>query len=302
MPTGWNSMPASSSGNAGNAPAPNNSAWGPDYGGDPGGGGGGYGGGGGGYGGGGGGGGSSGPSAEQQKAANNLGAVVGWNAETLLNAAKQGDTIFDISDEQNKNLRDQQVKQGRRNAGDEWFANQQKLQSVTSQLREAQGNALRGSNLYDMWDLLDRKDDMDDVEVLNNLRQNIDTAYNDYWKALMATNNSRNELYMDTEKDLRELAGDYVAQMNSIHPDTADSMVDVANHTLKIPDWLKTTYFDEHKRDALKPDEYGFTRPQESAEGVWSTDQSQQYKVKNNAGAGAQDYWSRMNSGYQRRI
>ena len=257
-----------------------------------------------GYGGGrgsGGGGGYSGPSAEQQKAAANLGAVVGYNAQTLLNAAGQGDSIFDISDLQNKNLRDQQVKQGHRNAGDEWFANQQRLQNVTSQLREAQGNALRGSNLYDMMDLIGRKDDMDDVEVLNNMRENFDTAYNDYWKALMATNNSRNELYMDTEKDLRQLAADYVAQMNSIHPGTADSLVDTKNHTLKIPDWLQTTYFDEHKREALTPDEYGFTRPDNAQQQVFGIDQTKRYNAPQTQSAGDQDYWSRMYSGYERR-
>lgn len=241
-------------------------------------------------------------SPEQQKAADNLGAIVGWNAQSLLNAAEQGDTIFDISDQQNLNLRDQQIKQGRRNAGDEWFTNQQKLQSVTGQLREAQGNAMRGSNLYDMMDLVARKDDMDDVEVLNNLRENFDTAYNDYWKALMATNNSRNELYMNTEKDLRELAADYAAQMNSIHPDTADSVIDTENHTLKVPEWLKTTYFDEHKREALTPDEYGFTRPANAQQQVWNIDRTKQYNASNTQAAGDRDYWSRMFSGYDRRI
>lgn len=181
----------------------------------------------GGYGGygGGGGGGSSSPSEQQKKAAENLGGITNWNQDTILGAAKNADKVFDISDKQNENLKNIQVKQARRNAGNDWYTQQQRLQSVAANLRESMGNAMYGSTLYDFWDLLARKDDMDDVEVLNTMRENINNVDNEYWQALMATNNSRNESYLDTEQNLRELASDYAAQLNNIHPDLAEDVI-----------------------------------------------------------------------------
>ncbi len=244
----------------------------------------------------------AGASAEQQAAAANLGGIVGWNMGTLTGAAEHGDKVFDISDEQNKALRDFQTSEFRRDASNDWFTQQQKLQSVTGQLREAQGGALRGSNLYDMLDLLARKDDMDDVEVLNNLRENLETVDKDYYKAIMATNNSRNEMYMDTEKDLRDLAGDYAAQLNSLYPTLADSMIDKEGHTIKPPDWLKTSYFDEHVREAVKPEARGLVRPENFSEQAWGRGEATNAGKPATAAMGSPDYWSRMFGGYERRI
>ena len=259
-------------------------------------GGGGY--GGGGYEGGGSGGGSS-MTPEQEKAAANLGGIAGWNAGTQLGAAKNADKVFDISDEQNANMRNIEAVQSRRNASNDWYTQQQRLQSVTSQLREAQGNALRGSNLYDMLDLIARKDDMDDVEVLNSLRENLNNVDNDYWKALMSTNNARNEMYIDTEENLRDIAADYAAQLNSIHPDAADEIIDAEGHSLNPPSWLQTSYFDEHVRPALVPDERPLTRPEDALQATFGL--SSTTNQQNTASAGAEDYWKRMYGGYNRR-
>lgn len=274
----------------------------PDAGGDgnpndnPGGGGGygGY------YGGGGGGGSGSGPSDQQRQAAANLGGIVGYNMETLKNASNQADKVFDISDEQNRNLRDEQTRQARRNAGDDWFAQQLRLQSVLSQLLDAGGNAFNGSGLYDLQDMVARKDDMDDVEVLDTLRENLNDVNNDYFQSLAATNNSRNEQYMKTESSMRELAADYVAQLNNIHPDlVGEGVIDTENHTLNIPDWLTTSWFDDHVRDALKPEQRMLVRPNAAASGNWQ--RGLLTGDKNTASAGNQSYRNRLLNGYERR-
>lgn len=250
-------------------------------------------------GGGGGGGSSSGPTPEQQKAAANLGGIVGWNQQTLLNAAKQADTIFDISDQQNENMRNIETIQNRRNAGNDWYTQQQKLQSVTQQLRDAGGNAYNGSALYDLWDMIARKDDMDDVETLNTLRENLNTVDNDYFNAIMATLNARNEQYMQTESNLRELMGDYAAQLNNIHPDLAAPVIDTANHTLIPPSWITTSYFDGHVRQAIEPTEQELVRPDNAASENWS--RGLVTGQRNNNQSGNNSYWSRMMNGYDRR-
>lgn len=256
----------------------------------------------GGYGGGGGGGGGgSGPTDEQKEAFGNLGGITGYNQESITNKAGQGDKIFDVSDKQNKLMRDTQTKQNLRNAGNDWYTQQQKLQSVASQLADASGNAMYGSFYQDLNDLIARKDDMDDVEVLNQMRKNQNQIDNDYWEAIMANNNARNELYMDTEYDLRELAADYAAQGNNIHPDLVKDIIDSDGHTLNIPDWLKTSYFDDHFRQAVEPDTQGLYRPENAAADAKQNGLVNKDTTGQNASAGNTDYWSRVRQGYARR-
>lgn len=253
------------------------------------------------YGGGGGGGGSSGPTDDQKRAFSNLGGIVGYNADTTTNKAAQGDKTFDVADEDSWLMRVTQTNQNLRNAGNDWYTQQQKLQNVASQLADAAGNAMYGSFYQDLGDLIARKDDMDDVAVLNQMRENQNQIDNDYWEAIISNNNSRNELYMDTEAALRELAADYAAQANNIHPDLANGIIDAEGHTLNIPDWLKTTYFDEHFRQAVQPDTQGLYRPENAsadakANGNVNSNTQSQYDSSGN-----KDYWSRVRSGYQRR-
>ena len=246
-------------------------------------------------------GGSSGPTDEQKKAAGNLAGITGYNAGTITGKAGQGDKVYDISDAQNKAMQALQTLQSKRNAGNDWYTQQQKLQSVNSQLADAAGNAMYGSFALDLADAIARKDDMDDVAVLNQMRENQNQIDNDYWEALMATNNSRNELYMDTEADLRELTADYAAQLNNIHPDLAKDVIDADNKTLNSPDWLKTGYFNDQVRDAIQPETQGLYRPENAAavanqKGLVNNTNTSQF-----SDSGNQDYWTRMRQGYQRR-
>lgn len=273
-------------------------------------GGGGYYGGGGGYGGGGSGG-SSGPTDEQKKAGDNLAAIVGYNADTIKNKAKQGDKAFDIADEQSKLMKLSQTKQNKRNAGNDWYTRQQKLQSVSNWLADASGNAMYGSFYNDLNDLIARQDDMDDVEVLNQMRENQNQVDNDYYEAIMANNNSRNELYMDTEANLRELAADYAAQLNNIHPELAEDIIDKDGKTLKIPygsenknddlNFLNTAYFDSNVRNAIKPELQGLYRPADAASEAYKEGLVNRKNTSQNSDSANRDYWSRVRQGYQRR-
>lgn len=246
-------------------------------------------------------GGSSGPTDEQKRAAGNLGGITGYNIQTLTNKAGQGDKVYDIADQQNKNMQTLQTLQNKRNAGNDWYTQQQKLQNVTSQVADASGNSMYGSFALDFADSIARKNDMDAVAVLNQQRENQNQLDNDYFEALMAINNSRNELYMDTEADMREVAADYAAQLNNIHPDLANDVIDSGEHTLNIPSWLQTSYFDSHVRDAIQPETQALYRPENAAvtatqQGLVNKDTTSQY-----SSSGNNDYWTRMRQGYQRR-
>lgn len=255
---------------------------------------------GGGYGyGGSGGGGSSGPTAEQKEAGANLGGVAGFNAGTVLGTYDNTMDMYDVSDQQNKNLRDTQIKQARRKSGTDWFRQYKDLQTVTDNILDAAGKALLGSFSYDLNDLIADEDDAIDAETLETMRDNINSIDNSYFESLASLNNSRNDMAVNTEQALRELGADYVAQLNNIHPDLADSYIDQENHTLKMPDWLDTDFYDEHRVEAAKPDDYKWTRPDRAndtayQQGVKTTD-----RATSQAASG--DYWSRLMSGYNNR-
>lgn len=254
-----------------------------------------------GSGGGGGGGGSTGPTDEQRRAAGNLGGITAYNAATITGKAGQGNRAYDIADKQNAAMRDIQTKQNKQSAGSDWYAQQQKLQSVNSQLADAAGNAMYGSFSYDLADAIARKDDMDDVAVLSQQRQNQNQIDNDYYEAIMATTNSRNELALDTEASLRELASDYAAQLNNIHPDLANGVIDSKGRTINVPEWLKTSYFDDHLRQPVQPETQGLYRPPNAAADAVSKELVDKEQDSFYSDSGNDDYWSRMRRGYRRR-
>lgn len=237
----------------------------------------------------------------ERKAADNLGGIVGWNADTVRGAFDNANKVYDVADEQSKNLRAVQTKQNKKTAANDWYAQQQKLQSVVANLSDNMGNSANGSSIYDFWDMIARKDDMDDASTLDTMRKNQNTIDNAYYEAIMQNNNSRNDQAMQTEKNLREIAGDYAAQMNNISPGMVDEngLIDTENHTLNLPDWLNTSFFDEHLREAVKPEDQGLYRPDAAASDNWA-----QYLLtgqRNTASASSPDYRNRLVQGYQRR-
>lgn len=244
---------------------------------------------------------SSGPSDDDRKIAANLGGVTGYNQQTILNNADNGFKVYDVADDFTNNAHNVQTTQNKQSAGANWYTQQQKLQSVTSQLADAAGNAMYGSFLNDMNDAIARRDDQDDVAILTQMRENQNTLDNDMYEALQQTRNARNELSMDTENDLRELIADYAAQTNNIHPDLASGLIDTEGHTINVPDWLQQDYFDEHLLQAIQPETQELYRPENAAATA-----ANQGLTKNNtksqfSSSGNESYWDRMNKGYSRR-
>ena len=245
-------------------------------------------------------GGSSGSTPEQRRAASNLGGIVGYNAGTLRDKYDQSMQTFDLADEQNRNLRDNNILLAKQGAGGDWFRQHKRLQATTSALNDRGGNATRGSFLYDYRDLLAAADDMIDSETLDTQRKNENSVLQSYFESLAQNNVSRQEAAMDTESSLRELYADYVAQLNNIHPDLAEDLIDGEGHTLNGVDWLDTEWFDKHRREALAPDRQAFYRPNEAnsaavSSGTRGSDNSRSSAVM-------RSYWDRMDRGYDQRV
>lgn len=243
---------------------------------------------------------SSGPSDEQNRAFGNLGAITGANKDTLENKYADTMDMLDVSDEQNRNLRDVQKIQAKRKAGDEWFSQHKKIQDVVSQVVDAAGQAMRGSFLLDYKDTLADQDDTIDEAVLRSMRENINSIDNSYFETLAQNINNRNEAAINTEEGLRELMADYIAQGNNIHPDLVQKYIDTAGHKIKGDDlgWLKADgFYEGHKKEAAKPDDFSFIRPDMANHGAAGLDTGGSNISQSVSG----DYWQRMNSGYDQR-
>ena len=252
------------------------------------------------YGGSGGGGGSSAPSAEQKKAQDNLGGIAGYNAGTATGKAANTDKVYDINDEQNKSKFELAKAQIGSKAANDWYTQQQKMQQSVSQLADASGNAMYGSFADDFNDLVALRDDMDDVEVLKTQRENENKAAEEYYAALMASNNGRNETYADTEESLRSIVADYAAQSNNIHPDLAKGLIDAKGLTVKAPGFIDTDYFSKLVRDAIVP--VGTPLFREANDAINADREGLIDRATDSTkAAGNADYWKRMRSGYNRR-
>ena len=266
----------------------------------------------GGYGGGGsgdgGGGSSQGPSDDQKNAAKSLEAITSFNAGTIAGKGQAGMEAFDIADKNAAKQRNIQLEQNNKMANREWFKRQQDLQSTLKSLRSKMGNAYYGSAALDLADDLARVDDQGDVEILGNLEDNNNQAYQNYYETILENINSRNELAMNTEASLRELFGDYAAQLNNIHPKLASgeegdngSVIDRDNRAINVPDWFQK-FLDENSFNKLKTGVYdmkpqGLVRDTESLEAV-----------QRNGGEGtgsrtgsANDYYHSIMDSYERR-
>ena len=231
------------------------------------------GGGGGWYSGGGGGGGSVDPTpTDQQKDAfNNLmNGIVPWNYEALTSKLENTNKLYDTADDQIKALQKIQEANAYAAANGDWYRQQQKEQSTTSQLINRAGNMMNGAMANNIYEAVARVDDQNDDDTLQSLRDNIINATMAAAEALQANVNARNKNAVDTETSIRELFGDAAAQISSMNtmlangkwqegytsldpdakkgdkPKDADkypAIIDTENKTLNIPDGYEVKDF-----------------------------------------------------------
>lgn len=247
-------------------------------------------------------GGGGGASSEEKQAQANLGGVSGFNFQTPQLMVTLGDKAIDIGDQGSANIRNYSLSNAKRKATNEWYKGQQDLQSVTSQLADASGNMANGSAFYDFLDLIARRDDQQDAEVLNTAHENESAIWGDFYEAQQQNINARNQMYIDAQEAMRNVGADYVAQSNSIKPELAANMVDANGHTLNLPDWLKSDgYAEERFRDAVQPELQDFYRPAMDALTATSSKKVDREPTTVNKASTNQSYWERMRSGYGRR-
>ena len=245
--------------------------------------------------------GSSGPTDNDRKAFANLGALTGFQLQTPEIHADQGWKILDNSLAGSEAIYNTQMRENKAKAANDWFLGQLKLQQTVDQLTDAMGNAAYGSSLENFQDAYRRQDDIQDVGILNQTRENDWSIDTDFDEIKQSNIDSKNELASDTEQAKRNTVADYAAQANNIHPDLAAGLFDTTNNTINIPANMTTTYFDDHFVSHVDPRYQGLYRlDADSAtaakQGLVRKDNTAQF-----ASSGNMDYWTRRKNGYQGR-
>lgn len=244
--------------------------------------------------------GSSGPTDNQKDAFGNLGAIAGENADILKDAFDTTTDVLDEAQKGNQYLRDMNMKSIARTSTADWYKDYMGLQGVYTGIKKKNDAGFSGSLLYDMNDTLSNALDVVNSNILNTMRENRDSVLASYYESLMQNINSRNESAADTEKALKELYSDYVAQGNNIHPDLIGDLIDKTGHGLNAPpDWLDTDFYESHKASMPKPEESNFILPDQAHEQI--RQQGLSKRDNNIASAAMSSYWDRLNRGYDQR-
>ena len=165
-----------------------------------------------------GGGGSGGGGADTAKALENLRAIAGYNAQSTKDQFGRTMANYDLADQQNQALANVQIKQNQRRAAADRFGQNKKLQAATSGILSAAGNALNGSGLGGLIEMLRTRNDLDNTEVINTLTQNKNAVLNALTEAINSNTLARNEAASDAEFALRNLEADLAAQISNIDP------------------------------------------------------------------------------------
>lgn len=154
----------------------------------------------------------------EKKAAKNQTAISKQNVKDVQNQLKRQLANYDFADAQNRDLADTQLKQiSRKNSADRFEA-QRALRDSALGLMGSMGTAMNGSATGNFMDMLRSRNDSDNNTFWAQLQENQDQVENAYNDSLNQNNVARRDAMQSAEKAIRDITGDWRANMNNINP------------------------------------------------------------------------------------
>lgn len=161
---------------------------------------------------------STGPTAEEKASADNLLLIAAANAAAAIAQYDQAMASYAQADAQNAQLAKIEKQQHSKTTASDRFAQLKKLQSSTSGITAAAGNALQGSQTGNMISMLRGRGDLDSTEALDALTLNYNAVSNALDESLNTNAIARNDAASAAEAALREIESDTAAQLNNLDP------------------------------------------------------------------------------------
>lgn len=156
---------------------------------------------------------------EREKlAGRNQTAISKQNIKDVQNQLKRQLANYDFADQQNRALADTQLKQNSRKTSADRFEAQRDLQAATLGLLGSMGTAMNGSSTGNLMNMLRSRNDKENNTYWAQHQANQDSVENAYNDSLNQNNVARRDAMQSAEKAIRDIEGDWRANMNNINP------------------------------------------------------------------------------------
>lgn len=154
----------------------------------------------------------------EKLAGKNQTAISRQNIKDVQNQLKRQLANYDFADRQNRALADTQLRQNSRKTSADRFEAQRDLQAASLGLLGSMGTAMNGSSTGNFMDMLRSRNDKENNTYWAQHQTNQDSVENAYDDSLNQNNVARRDAMQSAEKAIRDIEGDWRANMNNINP------------------------------------------------------------------------------------
>jgi len=156
--------------------------------------------------------------ARERKAAQNQTATSKQNVRDVQNQLRRQLANYDFADAQNRALANAQLRQNSRKTSADRFEAQRDLQAATLGLLGSMGSAMNGSSTGNLLRMLESRNDKENNTYWAQLQENQDQVENAYNDSVNQNRVARRDAMQSAEKAIRDIEGDWRANMNNINP------------------------------------------------------------------------------------
>lgn len=140
------------------------------------------------------------------------------NVRDVQNQLKRQLANYDFADQQNRALANTQLKQNSRKTSEDRFEAQRDLQASALSLLGSMGSAMNGSTTGNLMSMLNSRNDKDNNTYWSQHQVNQDQVENSYNDSVNQNRVARRDAMQSAEKAIRDIEGDWRANMNNINP------------------------------------------------------------------------------------
>lgn len=154
----------------------------------------------------------------ERQAANNQTSISAQNVRDVQNQLNRQLANYDFADAQNRALADTQLRQNSRKTSADRFEAQRDLQAATLGLLGSMGTAMNGSSTGNLMRMLESRNDKENNTYWAQHQVNQDAVENAYQDSLNQNRVARRDAMQSAEKSIRDIEGDWAANLNNINP------------------------------------------------------------------------------------
>lgn len=156
---------------------------------------------------------------KERTAANNQLEIGRQNADDIRNQLNRQLETYDFANRQNRALADTELKQNSRKSSADRFEAQRDLQNATTGLLGSMNQAMNGSSVGNLMQMLDSRNDKDNNTYWAQLQTNNDAVENSYNESFNQNQVAKRDAITSAEKSIRDIEGDLAANLNNINPE-----------------------------------------------------------------------------------